>query len=598
MKRNHSLLWTIGCLLAAACWLDACSCQESNGAQDGEVNDGTPEGEADAQAEAEPRDDVEPWTEVDVEMQPDTPADLDSDAQDAPPDDDARCMDGDGDGYGEHCPAGPDCDDSNIRVHPGRDEIPFNGIDDDCDPSTPDTQVFDLDLIRDQTTAHCTLTNPRQDLSGLTRVDVWDISYMSWESIDGELSPILIRGYITKPAGLSSNIPGVVLAHGLGGFAREDAAVSLAALLNMAVLYYTGPGGAPPAGEEGAASEGLPAGHDNYYRLFDTVTDLRGSWFWGHAAAAMRALTCLQAQAPVVDPNRLGITGFSAGGVITLITSGVDDRVSAGVALSGTGAWEVAAESPNAWQLGLLEMAGLTASSPEWTELIDHMITPAVMVGSTPAARLMMVDGTADEFFPLTAFMATYGAVPTEKRMALAGNFDHGCFQITPFESPSAVEERASLRSGGGQRLWFRHFFATDGVYDYVPAPPAVPALVPSSDAATCLAVCGIGAPCLYVTGTVDPGGSRLEVEDASFWWSNDGLFWAHGNMEYNSGESLAYGCFNVPYDPNATAYFVDAQYVTPILVRPIQERFSISSEVTMPAGFVPSIRHSDCSLP
>jgi hypothetical protein len=74
--------------------------------------------------------------------------------------------------------------------------------------------------------------------------------------------------------------------------------------------------------------------------------------------------------------------------------------------------------------------------------------------------------------------------------------------------------------------------------------------------------------------------------------------FWGHADLDYNPGESLAYGCFIVPYDPNVTVFFVDAQYRTPILVRPIQERFSLSSEVTMPAGFVPSIRHGDCSLP
>jgi spore coat protein CotH len=42
--------------------------------------------------------------------------------------------DGDGDGWGQAC----DCDDANPLVNPGRPEVPNNGIDDDCNPETPD----------------------------------------------------------------------------------------------------------------------------------------------------------------------------------------------------------------------------------------------------------------------------------------------------------------------------------------------------------------------------------------------------------------------------------------------------------------------------
>ncbi len=41
--------------------------------------------------------------------------------------------DADGDGYGEGCPAGPDCDDGNAAVHPGAIELPGDGVDQDCD---------------------------------------------------------------------------------------------------------------------------------------------------------------------------------------------------------------------------------------------------------------------------------------------------------------------------------------------------------------------------------------------------------------------------------------------------------------------------------
>jgi hypothetical protein len=47
---------------------------------------------------------------------------------------DPNAVDDDGDGYTEY---ELDCDDANPEVNPGAVEVPFNGIDDDCNPYTP-----------------------------------------------------------------------------------------------------------------------------------------------------------------------------------------------------------------------------------------------------------------------------------------------------------------------------------------------------------------------------------------------------------------------------------------------------------------------------
>ncbi len=64
---------------------------------------------------------------------------------------DVSCVDNDGDGYGNpgdsSCPSGgaTDCNDGNAAVNPGAVEVPGNGLDDDCNPGTPDVTCVDND---------------------------------------------------------------------------------------------------------------------------------------------------------------------------------------------------------------------------------------------------------------------------------------------------------------------------------------------------------------------------------------------------------------------------------------------------------------------
>jgi len=72
----------------------------------------------------------------------------------------APCRDSDGDGYGStgspSCTRGSpkDCNDGDPRVHPGAVEIPFNGIDDDCDPTTPQGNCQSVASLEDGVAAN------------------------------------------------------------------------------------------------------------------------------------------------------------------------------------------------------------------------------------------------------------------------------------------------------------------------------------------------------------------------------------------------------------------------------------------------------------
>ena len=62
--------------------------------------------------------------------------------------------DADGDGYNEL----EECDDHDFHVHPGATEILYNGIDDDCNPNTPD--VIDADNDGFTSDVDCDDSNP------------------------------------------------------------------------------------------------------------------------------------------------------------------------------------------------------------------------------------------------------------------------------------------------------------------------------------------------------------------------------------------------------------------------------------------------------
>ncbi|MBI5537267.1 MAG: hypothetical protein HY898_31385 [Deltaproteobacteria bacterium] len=435
--------------------------------------------------------------------------------------------------------------------------------------------LFDMAMIRDASTAQCSFTNATLAFADGVLLQGWSVSYVSWESVGGVLKPIVIRGFAARPQGSGTARPGIVLAHGLGGYGDLSQAAGVAAKTGAFVIAYSGPGSGSDASN---TSEGIPPMEGGWYRLFDTATDTRGSWFWAHAVAAMRGLTCLEGRADV-DPARLGMTGYSGGGIATLIAAGVDSRVKAAVPISSSHAFSVAALSPGAWWHGLVQSAGLTLTSPEWTKTQQELIDPAATVAHA-SASILMVNGTADEFFPLTAHVATLDAVPHDnKRTSLIGNYDHGCYQKAGVEAESAIADRASLRMNGGQRAWFHHWFGTDADYAYLPAAPK-------------LQIDSQGSS-LSVTAVVDPGGSTLKVGLVGFWFSiDDGYTWQGVALDSAGGGVFAK---QVPITlPSNAVTYVDVEYSTKALLNP--GKFSLSSRPEMPAGVVLHIRdQSSC---
>jgi dienelactone hydrolase len=178
------------------------------------------------------------------------------------------------------------------------------------------------------------LDRPRIDLDGrlVARKNVGDLIEESWtiaseKKADGvfERVPVLI----VRPGAAGKRLPAVIVLHGTGGnkegmlpFMKELAARRLIGVAIDARYHGARARGAKGATAYNAAivkawhtKPGAGMEHPFY---FDTCWDL-----W-------RTIDFLQKQ-QAIDPDRLGMIGFSMGGIETWLAAAVDDRVKVAV---------------------------------------------------------------------------------------------------------------------------------------------------------------------------------------------------------------------------------------------------------------------------
>jgi len=140
---------------------------------------------------------------------------------------------------------------------------------------------------------------------------VEDVSFASGED--------RVEGYLVSPSSTSGKLPAVVFLHGAGGDREEQLGTAEKLAKRGAVaLTITAPSGAktPPTG---ATDEELVRWQGG------TIAD--------DVIAARRAFDVL-ADDDRVDPDRLGLVGWSMGGRLAALVAGVDDRVRATVLMS------------------------------------------------------------------------------------------------------------------------------------------------------------------------------------------------------------------------------------------------------------------------
>lgn len=440
-------------------------------------------------------------------------------------------------------------------------------------PATP-LDLWDMAALGDASTLDLEIVGVETIWEGLVEVEVTELRYTSWEYDGCSSNPIRIEAYLAAPQTGASSYPGLALAHGLGGMATAEVAADAAADLDVFTLAWSGPGQ--------GASEGTTCSPDH---LFDTVEDPRASWFWEHAAAGIRGLTVLESWTGI-DPDRLAVTGYSAGGLAALTINGVDARVDASVPVSASGYLDLAATATPTpgWEVDLLAAMDppRTTADPEWTGFVAWL-DPLNYLATAHGATLL-INGAQDEFFPIHSTVSTFDALVAsgaDTRVLHIPNWDHGWFATFDTDEPERLTE-------AGWSAWLGHALSLDGDLAGVPPQPQIVEVVPW----TCF---WPDAPWIYwscalVVAEVDTS-TGYEVDAVELHFSVDQSYtYTSWNLELDSGTGLWWAevgtLDGAVYDASNTVWFVEAQLRAGVL----GPEFSLTSAANIPPGFSPNI--------
>ena len=185
--------------------------------------------------------------------------------------------------------------------------------------------------------------------------------------------------------------------------------------------------------------------HEAGYALLPLGETVAGWMVWD----SMRAIDYLLAQDDV-DPARIGVTGNSGGGLNTLFTAAVDDRVRAAVVVGYTFEF-------NNW----LKYAGAHCACTHLPGMF-HAMEWFEIAGLIAPRALMMLQGSNDNIFPISG--ARRAGRKTETVYGLAGQAGRARFVEVP-NQPHAYSRPYRERMYG----WMARYLLNEGNGDPIP---------------------------------------------------------------------------------------------------------------------------------
>lgn len=238
-------------------------------------------------------------------------------------------------------------------------------------------------------------------------VVVKEINYESPAAADETLG---IFAYYAYPASKQNlKLPAIVWVHGGASVSNRQAVVEWASR-GYACLSMDLPGKGGPY-RESSRSDGPDMNDEN---IFTVKPSPKNSYLYLCVNAVCRGISLL-GDRKEVDAARIGVLGYSWGGVITLLVNGIDKRVAAACPVFGAG--YIPDES--CWVTG--QLAKLSAQEIKvWREHFDPSSYLASQHGKT-----LFVSATNDAYYPLRSFVKTWQGAQCEKAACLALNKNH-----------------------------------------------------------------------------------------------------------------------------------------------------------------------------
>lgn len=274
-------------------------------------------------------------------------------------------------------------------------------------PKAPKTLTSFWNLAKLKETPNSEVVSESVEKTSTGDVIVQEVKYESPASGDDS---IRIFAYYAYPAAKKDGkIPAMVWVHGGACVGRREEAVAWASR-GYAAISMDLPGKGGPY-RVSSRSEG-PDFTDP--AIFNVSPTPKESYLYLCVNAVSRAISFMSAQKQV-DPRRIGVLGYSWGGVLTLLTNGVDDRVSAACSVFGAG------YIPDESYWVTEQLTQLTKTQKQsWREHFDPSVYLAHQHGKT-----LFVTATNDQFFPIRSFVKTYENATCGKAMVLAPNKNH-----------------------------------------------------------------------------------------------------------------------------------------------------------------------------
>lgn len=220
-----------------------------------------------------------------------------------------------------------------------------------------------------------------------------------------------IFAYYAFPAAKKdTRLPGIVWVHGGAHLSSKEAAVEWASR-GYAAISMDLPGKGGPDREK-SRSEGPDMTDENTFKISPSPRD---SFLYAGVNSVVRAVSALCASKEV-DPTRIGVVGYSWGGVMTLIANGIDNRIGAACTVYGAGFMP----EESCWQVsGPLK----TMSKKDVKTWREHFDPSSYLAGQ--CGKTLFVGATQDSYYPLRPFLMTYQTAKCVKALCLVPNKNH-----------------------------------------------------------------------------------------------------------------------------------------------------------------------------